>query len=63
MSDYPDRNAQRFRSSARDHAIVIRGAADAAYKRAGGLEKEDIIILVLSAILVIATIWLGTWVL
>jgi hypothetical protein len=63
MSDYPDRNAQRFRSRAPDHATVTGGASDAAYKKAGGLEKEDIIILVLSAILVIATIWLGTSVL
>jgi hypothetical protein len=41
----------------------MSGASDAADKRAGGLEKEDVIILVLSAILVIATIWLGAWVL
>jgi hypothetical protein len=63
MADYSDRNAQRFRSSAPEHTIVMRGASDSAYQRAGALEKEDIIILVLSAILVIATIWLGTWVL
>ena len=63
MSDYPNRNRQRFRSVARGHASVLGGVSDPADKKWGGLEMEDIIILILSAILVVATVWLGARVL
>jgi hypothetical protein len=59
MSDYPNGNPQRFRSVTRHHTGMLGGVPEPALKTWGGLEGEDIIILVLSAILVFATVWLG----
>ena len=37
--------------------------SDLAPPRTGGLEKEDVVVLILSAVLVVATLWLATYVL
>jgi hypothetical protein len=58
------RSTQHDRASeAPEQAALDEDFADAVDKGVGGLDKEDILILVLSAILVIATIWIGRTVL
>jgi hypothetical protein len=49
-------------NSKRQHPLSS-GLPDTESKRVGRLEREDIVILVLSTILVVATIWLATRVL
>jgi hypothetical protein len=44
-------------------AIAMGEASNLEFRQTGGLEKEDIVILVLSAILVVATVWLAAAVL
>lgn len=51
------------RASAPDRAKEVGGALYHENSPPGRLEREDIVILVLSVILVIATIWLATEVL
>ncbi len=63
MAKYPRDIQPQDRFDAREHVALVGNVTDPVHKHAGGLDKEDIVILVLSAILVIATIWIGTTVL
>jgi hypothetical protein len=60
-------NADNRRNDGRRHSSNAQkpliGLPDTGDKRVGPLEKEDIVILLLSIILVVATIWLATRVL
>jgi hypothetical protein len=51
------------RSNSNGQNPLTAGLPDTGDKRVGRLGKEDIVILVLSTILVVATIWLATRVL
>ena len=63
MPDDPRRRSVKIAPGPPPHAAMISNLSNPAYKKLGGLEKEDMIIVVLSAVLVIATIWLATQVL
>lgn len=63
MANYPRSTQHRHSFNAQDHVALASNLAKPGHKALGGLEKEDIFILVLSAILVVATIWLATRVL
>jgi hypothetical protein len=57
MPNYPESDQHEHNQ---DPLTAVGDISDPGYKRVGQLEKEDIIILVLSAILVVATFWLAT---
>ena len=61
MADFPrtlDAQGGRKLAGTRDGR-----PADLDYRRVGRLEKEDVVIIILSAILVVATLWLASYVL
>ena len=61
MADFPRMFAsQESRNLHNDSSTSL---TDPPHKSTGGLEKEDVVILILSAILVVATLWLATCVL
>jgi hypothetical protein len=60
----PDnRGNDELRHSSNQQKPLTAGLPNRGDRRMGGLEKEDFVILVLSIILVVATIWLATRVL
>lgn|GEM_PF-2368084 len=60
MPDYSGSGQHGHNPDAQDPFTAVGNISDPGYKRVGQLEKEDIVILVLSAILVVATFWLAT---
>jgi hypothetical protein len=60
MHDYSGTGRHDRSLDARNPLTAAGDVPDAGYKRLRQLEKEDIVILVLSAILVVATFWLAT---
>ena len=59
MSDYSRSGQREHNLDAQDPLTTVGGISEPAYKLVGRLEKEDIVILVLSVILVVATFWLA----
>jgi hypothetical protein len=60
MPDYSGSGQHENNLDAQDPLPAVGDISDQGYKRVGQLEREDIVILVLSAILVVATFWLAT---
>lgn len=58
MFDYAKRSSKRF-SSVPQEPVAVSGGGPNRTREPGGLEMEDILILVLSALLVLVTIWVA----
>lgn len=59
MPDYSGTGQHQHDPDAQAPLTAVGGISDPGYKLVGQLEKEDTVILVLSAILVVATFWLA----
>jgi len=60
MPDYPGTRQHQHDADTPDLPTAAGDTSDPGYERVGQLDRDDIVALILSAVLVVATFWLAT---